>query len=116
MTFRLTMHDERRRWLRDQRAQLYIDMLVELQARESWDALGDRVEALRKVDVDVPLTDDRLPHKEFGILLARGGAFASEPVMEAFMRCVEPPELGGLPVADSWEEFVEVIRQELLAS
>ncbi|PWR08994.1 hypothetical protein DKT68_13465 [Micromonospora acroterricola] len=96
-TFRRTLELERIKWVRDQRAQLYIDMLTEAYAEKQWflDLMtrheialieareGDELRGPSRADFP-PSPDLRLGPVERAKLGARGSVFASPDVAKAF--------------------------------
>jgi hypothetical protein len=83
MTFRLALRQDQNRWLREQRAQLYVDMLTEARAEEDYFhyamADGESREQMRK-----DLADRRLIPLERARLGARATIFASGTVNRLF--------------------------------
>jgi hypothetical protein len=77
MTFRLALRQDQVRWLREQRAQLYVDLLTEAYAEQQYFeyeiADDDTRERMRGHFVDL-----RLPPMERARLGARGTIFASQ--------------------------------------
>lgn len=85
MAFRLALRQDQARWLRDRRADLYVDLLAEAQAESHYleYALADdqtRHEAREFFNK----TDTRLPPPERARLGARGTVFASQDVNRLF--------------------------------
>lgn len=94
-TFKRTLELERIKWVRDQRAQLYIDMLAEAYAQQQWflDLMTRREIALIEAGdgdrgpsrADFPPGPDlRLGPTERAKLGARGSVFASPDASKAF--------------------------------
>jgi hypothetical protein len=86
MTFRFALRQDAARWLREQRAQLYIDMLTEAQAEQKWieHTLADKTVQERMM---APyFTDTRLPPLERARLGARGAVYSSQTVNRLFNR------------------------------
>jgi hypothetical protein len=85
MTFRLALRQDQVRWLREQRAQLYADLLTEAYAEQQYFdyqiADDDTREQMRKYFVDL-----RLPPLERARLGARGTILASRSVNRLFTR------------------------------
>ena len=85
MAFRLALRQDRARWLREQRAQLYVDMLTEAHAEQEYFhyamAADEDRERMRKY-----WTDLRLAPLERARLGARGTIFASRTVNRLFMQ------------------------------
>jgi hypothetical protein len=83
MTFRLALRQDQARWLREQRAQLYVDLLTEAHAEEEYlgyvMALPETAETMRSYYVDV-----RLPPLERARLGARGAIFGSRATNRLF--------------------------------
>jgi hypothetical protein len=84
-TFRLALRQDQARWLREQRAQLYIDLLTEAHAESQYleyelaeDAVRERMRA--------HFTDLRLPPLERARLGARSTIYASRTVNMLFNR------------------------------
>src|SRR5215469_3817623 len=79
ITFRLALRQDQIRWLREQRAQLSVDLLAEAHAEQKWlqYALADdgTRESLRE---HFAATDTRLPPLEPARLGARGTSFGSQ--------------------------------------
>ena len=84
-TFRLALRQDQARWLREQRAQLYVDLLTEAYAEQEYlhYAIADD-EA--KEWMRVHFTDLRLPPVERARLGARGTIFGSKAVNKLFNR------------------------------
>jgi hypothetical protein len=85
MTFRLALHQDQARWLREQRTQLYADLLTEAYAEQQYFdyeiADDDTREQMRRYFVDL-----RLPPLERARLGARGTILASRTVNRLFNR------------------------------
>ena len=85
VTFRLALRQDQARWLREQRAQLYVDMLTEAYAEKEWleYAMADdeTQERMRTYFHDL-----RLPPLERARLGARGTIFGSKTVNQLFNR------------------------------
>ncbi len=85
MTFRLALRQDQVRWLREQRAQLYVDLLTEAYAEQQYfdyEIADDETrERMRRYFVDL-----RLPPLERARLGARGTIFASRTVNRLFNR------------------------------
>ena len=83
MTFRLALRQDQIRWLREQRSQLYVDLLTEAYAEQQYldyDMADDETRSgMRFVDL-------RLPDVERARLGARATIFASKPVNQLFTR------------------------------
>lgn len=89
VTFRLALRQDAIRWLREQRTQLYVDLLAEAQAEQQYlefaTADEERREAARP---QFTATDTRLPPLERARLGARGTIFASQTVNRLFNRLI----------------------------
>jgi hypothetical protein len=85
VTFRLALRQDQAWWLREQRAQLYVDMLTEAHAEQEYFhyamAADESRERMRKY-----WTDLRLAPLERARLGARGTIFASRTVNRLFMQ------------------------------
>jgi hypothetical protein len=83
MTFRLALRQDQTRWLRDQRAQIYVDLLTEADAECEYlayvMALPETSATMRTIYTDV-----RLPPLERARLSARGTIFGSHAVNRLF--------------------------------
>jgi hypothetical protein len=83
VTFRLALRQDQARWLREQLAQLYVDLLTEAHAEQEYFhyamAADEDKERMRKY-----WTDLRLPPLERARLGARGTIFASRTVNHSF--------------------------------
>ncbi|MFF2411847.1 hypothetical protein [Streptomyces sp. NPDC058092] len=81
MAFRFALQQEHARWLREQRALLYTDMLVEAQAEQEWlqYELADPA-----VQQRAEFHDLRLPRLERARLGARGTALGSPKINRLF--------------------------------
>lgn len=85
MAFRLALRQDAARWLRERRADLYVDLLTEAHAEQNWlqYAMADKeTQALAAAH----FTDLRLSPVERARLGARGTIFASKPVNVLFSR------------------------------
>jgi hypothetical protein len=82
-TFRFAMRQDQVRWVREQRAELYVDMLAEAYAEQEWlkleTARPEIQERARK-----SFTDKRLAPVERARLGARGSIIGSRPVNQLF--------------------------------
>lgn len=81
MTFRFALRQERQRWLLEQRAQLYSDMLTEAYAEQKW--FEYRI-ADAETREEMRFEDLRMPPLERARLGARGNIFGSGDVNRAF--------------------------------
>ena len=85
MTFRFALRQDQARWLRDQRAALYVDLLTEAYAEEryiEYALAGSDVR--RQVAALFDKNDVRLPPLERARLGARGSLFGSKAVNQLF--------------------------------
>ena len=82
-TFRFAMRQDQVRWVREQRSELYADMLAEAYAEQEWlkfeTAPAETQERARK-----SFTDMRLARAERARLGARGSILGSRPVNRLF--------------------------------
>jgi hypothetical protein len=126
MTFRLALRQDQARWLREQRAQLYVDLLTEAHAEQEYldYAMADDEtrERMRQY-----WTDLRLAPLERARLGARGTIFGSRTVNVLFNRMqsegawamLKPPKDEGeritvrVRVAGTMDELQTAIRSEL---
>jgi hypothetical protein len=83
VTFRLALRQDHVRWIRDQRATLYVDMLAEAYADQEWLQLETAAEATQQ-RARKSFTDKRLPPMERARLGARGTVFGSRTVNQLF--------------------------------
>jgi hypothetical protein len=79
VTFRLAMRQDHVRWVREQRSQLYADLLGEVYSEKEWLEVESADEATRE-RVRPYLTDKRLPDAERAQLGIRAAIFASQAV------------------------------------
>jgi hypothetical protein len=81
MAYRLTLRRDAIRWLRERRARLYVDLLMQARAQQfylSFITSSDTArEQMREVFAE---TDTRLPTRDRARLGARGSVFASPEV------------------------------------
>jgi hypothetical protein len=139
-TFKKTLELERIKWVRDQRAQLYIDMLSEAYAEKQWflELMTRREIGLIEADddderpgssrADFPASPDlRLGPVERAKLGARGAVFASSEVSVAFNafngvlggKSLIPPQSEGeahmakVQAEELFDALSTVIRNEL---
>ena len=126
VTFRFALRQEQARWLREQRAQLYVDMLTEAYAEQQYfqNATADDETRERMRE---HFTDLRLAPVERARLGARGTIFASRTVNERFnqlqadgqaiMLSPQPAEARQLlvcvQIGRSLDELQAAIRREL---
>src|SRR5690348_11632759 len=87
MTFRYALRQDEARWLREQRAGLYVDVLAEVQAEQLWVAYVMADDTTRE-KMQPTFTDLRLPPVEVARLGSRAAIFASKIVNELFGRFV----------------------------
>jgi hypothetical protein len=83
MTFRLALRQDHVRWIREQRSQLYIDMLTEAHAEYDWLELESAGKEAQERAREW-FTDKRLLPLERARLGARGTIFGSQAVNRAF--------------------------------
>jgi hypothetical protein len=83
MTFRLALRQDQTRWLRDQRAALYVDLLLEAHAEQEWFEYATADDDTRE-RMSMYFKDLRLPETERARLGARGTVFASSEVNARF--------------------------------
>lgn len=81
LAFRYALRQEHARWLREQRAVLYADMLVEALAEREWCQYVMSDEATQAI---APYEDMRLPRLERAHLGARGTSLGSKQVNQLF--------------------------------
>jgi hypothetical protein len=79
VTFRLTVRQDQARWLREQRAALYVDLLIEAHAEQQWFEFATADDELRE-RMATYFADLRLPPEARARLAARGTAFGSRAV------------------------------------
>jgi hypothetical protein len=85
VSFRLAVHQDHTRWLREQRSQLYVDLLTEAYAEQQWIELDMADEEVR-TRVGRHQTDLRLPPLERARLGSRASIYASSTVNRLFNR------------------------------
>jgi hypothetical protein len=126
LTFQFALQQDERRSAREQRSQLYVDLLTEAYAEQQW------VEGLHLPEDDRAETEDaypdlRLKPADRARLGARVNAFATEPVMVAFGRlnilgmryslplAKDPAEQMAmtLQMGDAFNELQAAVRAEL---
>ena len=83
MTFRFTVRQDQARWLREQRAQLYADLLSEAYAEQEWLQYTMADDEIRE-RMREHFTDIRLPPGERARRGARGTIFGSKTVNSLF--------------------------------
>lgn len=81
--FRYALRQEHTRWIREQRAPLYADMLVEARAEQLWCQYAMSSESTQAI---ARFEDTRLPALERARLGARGTTIGSRRVNQAFNR------------------------------
>lgn len=81
LAFRYALRQEHARWLREQRAVLYADLLVEVLAEQEWCQHAMTNEPARAI---APFEDMRLPRLERARLGARGTSLGSRSVNQLF--------------------------------
>lgn len=100
LAFRFALRQEHDRWLREARAQLYVDLLTEAYAEQQW---FERQIAHPAVRDRVSFQDLRLPPMERARLGSRANIFSSREVNRAFMR-MQREMFWYQPSADDWDE------------
>ncbi|MBK3630313.1 hypothetical protein JHN59_37070 [Streptomyces sp. MBT49] len=81
LAFRYALRQEHARWLREQRATLYADLLVEALAEQEWCQYAMSSEEAQAI---APFEDMRLPRLERARLGARGTSLGSREVNRLF--------------------------------
>jgi hypothetical protein len=130
MTFRLALRQDRERWLRDRRADLYVDLLTEAYAErtyfEHW-LLDLEIREQAEKQAARHLVDLRLRPFERARLGASGTAYGSRTVTRLFnalqgeaLRAMMPPPkdeserlVARMRVAGAFDELETAIRREL---
>jgi hypothetical protein len=139
-TFKRTVEHDRSKWVRDKRAELYVDMVAEAYAEHQWfteqmarleiamiEAEDDDRRGPQLTRGHAFLPDTRLEPKARALLGARGTAFASKEVTVAFNKLHGEMGRVTLPRPQSqvevtrakwkadelWEDFQQVVRREL---
>ncbi len=82
-TFRLAMRQDHVRWIREQRSELYVDMLAEAYAEQDWLKLETAPAHIQESGRKF-LTDKRLSPAERSRLAARGSIHGSQRVYQLF--------------------------------
>ena len=82
-TFRFAMRQDQVRWVREQRSELYVDMLAEAYAEQEWVKLETAPAGIQQSARKI-FTDKRLAPVERARLGARGSILASRPVNQLF--------------------------------
>jgi len=125
-TFRLALRQDRLRRLRDQRAELYVDLLTEAHAEKDFFEYDIADDASREL-MSVHRIDLRLPRLERARLGARGSIFSSKEVNRLFNRLqgqalnatlIRPKNeadriTAGLAVSDAFEALEDQVRREM---
>lgn len=111
LAFRFTIRQEQTRWLREQRSQLYVDLLTEAYAEQQWlerELLpdDDRETYARHFD------DLRLPQLERARLGARANIIGSREVNRRFMDLQRIGFWSGLTGRSEGERHMTRIRAE----
>jgi hypothetical protein len=88
MTFRFALQQDHVRWMREQRSELYVDLLTEARTRQLWLEIQTAPEAARE-SLLKDYTDTRLPPMENARLAARGTIFGSRAVNKSFIQAGE---------------------------
>jgi hypothetical protein len=85
MTFQYALLREQRQWSREQRAQVYVDLLVEASAEQTWleDVLS---QADMRPEDRTPFPDHRMDGRERRRLGARVNAYGSQEVLKRHKR------------------------------
>jgi hypothetical protein len=83
VTFRLSVGHDQARWLREQRAALYVDVLIEVHAEQQWFEYATSDDDTRE-RMSMYFEDLRLPSPERARLAARGTVFGSRAVNARF--------------------------------
>ena len=126
LTFRFALRQDERRSAREQRSQLYVDVLTEVYAEQQW-LQRIHLSEDERADTEDMYTDLRLKPAERARLGARVAVFATEPVPAAFGRLNvlgmryalpwpdDPDEQTAmtLEVADAFDELQAAVRAEL---
>lgn len=111
LAFRFTIRQEQTRWLREQRAQLYVDLLTEAYAEQQWlerQLLAD--EDRERYGEHFP--DLRLPLLERARLGARANALGNREVNRRFMDLQRIGFWAGFPNRLEGERFLTHGRAE----
>ncbi|HEY3090765.1 MAG TPA: hypothetical protein VGJ59_22165 [Jatrophihabitantaceae bacterium] len=126
LTFRLALRQDQVRWLRERRADTYVDVLTEAHAEREWFRYETADDDVRE-RMRMYFTDLRLPPLERARLGSRGTIFASRGVNRLFngFQGVLARESLTRPrheadrsatlvqVADAFDELQDAIRHEL---
>jgi len=124
--FRLALRQDRARWLREQRLQLYVEMLTEAHAEQNWLEYHLADDEIRE-SIGPFRPDMRLPPLARARLGARGSIIGSQDVNRAFNRMqavagkftlrVQRNEgvaaVARVEVGRTFDELQSVIRHEL---
>lgn len=109
MTFRFALRQDQARWLRGQRAALYVDLLAEAHAEQAYleYALADP-EIRDAMRANFAGHDVRLPPRDRALLGARGTIFASRAVNRLFN---ELAGVGGRALLQPADEGVRMLTR-----
>jgi hypothetical protein len=130
MTFRLALRQDAIRWLREQRAQLYVELLAEAHAEQQYLEFATADEETREAARDhFTATDTRLSPLERARLGARGTIFGSQTANQLFNRLMAeggrvllnldrlPPDAAALQarvrIGGIMDELEAAVRHEL---
>ena len=83
LAYQFALRQENRRWLREQRAALYLDLLVEIDAEQDWATFHNRSEQDQQ---EARYQDHRMSPKDRKHLDARVVAYASPQVLALYTR------------------------------
>ena len=110
MTFRFTLRQDQARWLREQRAQLYIDLLTEAHAERQYLIYAIAADEARE-RTRQHYTDLRLPPLERARLGARGTIYGSKTVNQLFNRLEGEGLIATLrPQMDMGQQTVVIVQ------
>jgi hypothetical protein len=112
LTFRYALRREQRQWLREQRAQVYVDLLVETSAEGEWLEYTLARADMREED-RTPFPDHRMNDLERRRLGARVLAYGSEEVVRRHERLLGEGVWGLLRLRDELERKAARVKHEL---
>lgn len=127
VSFRLALRQDHTRWVREQRAQVYIDLLTEAYAEQQW-MEADAADAATRARLTASSPDLRLPPLERARLGSRATIYASRSVNALFNRMSaehfwsgpwgrpanEGDRIGGrIRIAEIVDELQKAVRTEL---
>jgi hypothetical protein len=126
VTFRLALRQDQVRWLRERRADLYVDLLTEAHAEREWFGLEIADDETREF-AQRHFVDLRLPPFERARLGSRGNIFASRTVNRLFNQVQDvalshtrpAPKNHGeramarVRVGEAFDELQDAIRYEM---